>query len=105
VGRRTSCRGSEGGDGHVPVPDDRTPEPDLDQRLTPPREAPEALQDVIQARVRLELAAQPKFVASARGNRGQIEIRFRKLDHLPDAAVIAQRHDVVPPAWISRLLL
>src|SRR5262245_16479008 len=45
TGPRPSCPGGESGDGHVSVPDDRTPQPGLDQRPAPPREAPEVLQD------------------------------------------------------------
>ena len=53
----------------------------------------------------LEPPPQPKFVASPRRNRCQVEVRFRKLDHLPDAVPIATGHDVIPPARLGGLLL
>src|SRR5581483_3820736 len=62
----SSCPGGEGVQGHVPVPDDRTLQPGLDQPRSPPREAPEVLQDEIQARVLLKPPPQPKFVAGPR---------------------------------------
>ncbi|MFO0880003.1 MAG: hypothetical protein U0840_21875 [Gemmataceae bacterium] len=76
----------------------------LDQPCSPPREAPEVLQDEIQARVLLEPPPQPKFVASARRNRRQVDARLRTLDRWPNALPVAHRHDVTPPARIGRFL-
>jgi len=55
--------------------------------------------------MRLEPTAQPKFVGSARRNPRQIKIRCRKLYDRPDAILVAQRHDVIPPGRIDRPLL
>ena len=55
--------------------------------------------------MRLGATAQPKFIGTACCNTRQVEIRFRKLDDLPDAILVAPGHDVIPPARIGRFHL